>query len=296
MASPNRSSAPFGVASSGQSDLSGPVKTNQTITFAPLADKTFGDPDFVVAATSSSALTVTFSPSGNCTMSGTSVHLTSPGTCTITATQAGDANYNVAPNVARSFNIASIAALTLTLSPVTVTGGTNAIGTVTLAAPAPAGGVIVNLASNTPGAATVPATVSIMKGKTTKTFTVTTFAVATVTPVNISASYGGTTTSLPLAVNPAALSALTLSPLNVRGGASSAAKVTLNGPAPAGGLLVTLSSSKPAVAAIPSVTVPAGSTSATVPITTFPVTATTTVNITATAGGVSKSSTLTVKK
>jgi uncharacterized repeat protein (TIGR03803 family) len=363
------SSGPPGTLFRLNLDLNGPVKTNQTITFAGLADKTISDADFAVSATASSSLAVTFAPSGACTMSGAVVHLTGAGSCTVTASQAGNASYNPAPSVPRSFTVAKLTATlalsnliqpfdgspkvvtvttspagltvvsityngstiaptasgsyavvasltndtyqatnatgtlvisnpaaTLTLSPSSVAGGTTSTATVTLASPAPNGGAVVSLASSAPGAATVPATVLIMKGKTTKTFTVTTFAVATVTPVNISASYAGTTATSPLTVNPAALSALTLNPLGVRGGASSTAKVTLNGPAPAGGLLVTLTSSKPSVAASTSVTVPAGSSSATVPITTFAVTANTTVNITATGGGVSKSSTLTVKK
>ena len=354
-------------------DLSGVVKKNQTITFGSLAGKTIGDADFVVGATSSSSLKVTFAPSGDCTMSGAVVHLTGTGTCTITASQAGDAYYNPAPSVPRSFTIAKLtatltlsnlsqqfdgtpksatvtttppglsgvsvtydgsstaptspgsyavvasltndtyqatnatgtlvisnpaAAVTLSLSPASVTGGTNSTGTVTLISPAPAGGAIVTLVSNTPGAATVPASVLIGKGKTTKTFTVTTFAVATATAVNISASYGGTTKTTTLTVNPvaAAVSALTMNPKSVRGGVSSTATVTLAGPAPAGGLLVTLTSSNPGVAASTNVTVPAGSMSATVPITTFAVPANTTVNVTATGGGVSRSATLTVRK
>jgi CSLREA domain-containing protein len=83
-------------------------KSNQTITFNPnpLPNKTFGDPDFTVTATASSGLTVTFTPTGNCTMSGNMVHLTGAGSCTITASQAGNANFNSAPDVARPFSIA----------------------------------------------------------------------------------------------------------------------------------------------------------------------------------------------
>lgn len=81
---------------------------NQTITFEPnpLPNKTFGDPDSTVDATASSGLPVTFTPSGNCTISGNTVHLTGAGSCTITASQAGNANFNPAPNVVRSFSIA----------------------------------------------------------------------------------------------------------------------------------------------------------------------------------------------
>src|SRR5439155_4813075 len=59
-------------------------KANQTISFGTLPDKTYGDPDFTVSATASSGLTVSFGASGQCTVSGTTVHLTGPGSCTIT--------------------------------------------------------------------------------------------------------------------------------------------------------------------------------------------------------------------
>ncbi len=212
-------------------------KTDQTISFAPLANKTFGDADFVVSATATSNLTVTFVASGTCTISGASVHLTAAGNCTITASQAGNSDYNAAPNVSRSFVIAT-PAVTLTLSPASVTGGASATATVTLTSPAPNGGAVVNLSSSAPGVAEVPATVSIMKGKTTKTFTVTTSAVASTTDVNISASYGGTTATTLLTVTAApaaAVSTLTLNPRAVKGGTSSTATVTLTGAAPAGG-------------------------------------------------------------
>src|SRR5206468_8473715 len=77
------------------------AKANQTISFAPLPNKTFGDPDFPVNATASSGLTVTFAAAGQCTVSGNTVHLTAAGSCTITASQVGNANYNAAPDVPR---------------------------------------------------------------------------------------------------------------------------------------------------------------------------------------------------
>jgi uncharacterized repeat protein (TIGR01451 family) len=91
------------------------AKANQTITFAALSDKTYGDADFLVSATASSGLTVSFAASGNCTVTGTTVHLTGAGSCMITASQSGDSNYNAASDVARSFNIAKGSA-TVTLS------------------------------------------------------------------------------------------------------------------------------------------------------------------------------------
>ena len=80
-------------------------KADQTITFAALGDKTYGDADFGVSATASSSLAVTFAASGQCTVAVATVHLTGAGSCTITASQAGNANYNAAPDVPRAFTI-----------------------------------------------------------------------------------------------------------------------------------------------------------------------------------------------
>jgi hypothetical protein len=71
-----------------------------------------------------------------------------------------------------------------------------------------------------PAAASVPASVSIMKAKTTKTFTVTTANVASATTVTISATYNGTTAMAQLTVNPpppAVLSGLAVNPKGVVG-------------------------------------------------------------------------------
>jgi hypothetical protein len=81
------------------------AKVNQTITFDPLADKKSSDAPFTLTASASSALTVTFTAAGPCTVQSNIVTLTGAGTCTITARQAGNANYNAAPDVPRSFAI-----------------------------------------------------------------------------------------------------------------------------------------------------------------------------------------------
>jgi hypothetical protein len=81
------------------------AKADQAITFNPLADKTTSDAPFTVSATASSGLPVSFSASGNCTISGNTVTITATGSCTITASQSGNSNFNAAPNVSRTFNI-----------------------------------------------------------------------------------------------------------------------------------------------------------------------------------------------
>src|SRR5262249_28762394 len=87
-------------------------KQPQTITFLPLPNTVYGMPDFEVAATDTSHLGITFTAAGQCTLSpgssaySTLVHLTGAGTCTITASQPGDANWQAAQPVTQSFSIA----------------------------------------------------------------------------------------------------------------------------------------------------------------------------------------------
>jgi hypothetical protein len=82
------------------------VQEDQTITFAELGGKMFGDADFTVVATASSKLPVSFTASGKCTISDASVHLTGTGDCTITAHQSGNTSYRPAAEVSRTFSIA----------------------------------------------------------------------------------------------------------------------------------------------------------------------------------------------
>jgi hypothetical protein len=82
------------------------ARSPQSITFAPLADKTYGDPDFTVYASASSGSDVRFAARGNCTLSGTTVHLTGAGSCTVTASEPGSVNYEPAPDVSQTFAIA----------------------------------------------------------------------------------------------------------------------------------------------------------------------------------------------
>jgi hypothetical protein len=83
------------------------AKINQTIAFGALANKTFGDADFSVSASASSGLPVSFAASGSCSVSGAMVHLTGPGSCTLTALQVGDSTHNAAAAVSQTFSIAS---------------------------------------------------------------------------------------------------------------------------------------------------------------------------------------------
>jgi len=88
---------------------------------------------------------------------------------------------------------------------------------------------------------------------------------------------------------------LTLSPALVPGCKNVTGTVTLNVPAPTGGVVITLTCTNPAAAVPAGVTVPKGKTSATFPITTQPVIATKTGRVTAAYNNVSQSATLKVR-
>ena len=90
------------------------------------------------------------------------------------------------------------------------------------------------------------------------------------------------------------LSSVGLNPTSVTGGSSSTGTVTLDGPAPSYGAVVSLSSSASAAMVPPSVTVASGATSATFTVSTSAVTASTPVTVTATYGGAMKTASLTV--
>lgn len=77
----------------------------QTITFSQLADKTYGDSNFSISATTSSTLSASFTSatSSVCTVTGSTVQILTAGTCTLNANQVGDTAYSAATQVQQSF-------------------------------------------------------------------------------------------------------------------------------------------------------------------------------------------------
>ena len=96
--------------------------------------------------------------------------------------------------------------------------------------------------------------------------------------------------SLPLG----SLSTVSVNPVSVNGGTAATGTVTLGSPAPAGGVVVALTSSSAAAVVPASVTVAAGARTATFAVSTTSVVASTPAVITASSLGVSKTTTLTV--
>ena len=206
------------------------------------------------------ATTATFPITTNTVANSTSVTLTG--------------SFNGTRTAVLSVSVAGVSALSL--SPTSVVSGATATGTVTLPTAAPSGGAEVALSSADTAVASVSASVTVPAGATSATFTVSTSGVATSSTVIISASYSGTTRTANLTVTPASLSSVSISPATVVGGASSTGTITLNGNAPTGGAVVSLSETNAAATVPASVTVAAGQKTATFEITTVPVTSTTT--------------------
>ncbi len=89
-----------------------PPPSAQTITFTSSApsNAVYLGPSYNVSATASSGLPVTFTVSGTCTVSGSTVAMTGgAGTCTVYANQSGSSAYQPAPQVQQTFSIGKAA-------------------------------------------------------------------------------------------------------------------------------------------------------------------------------------------
>jgi hypothetical protein len=101
----------FGQASSSQTIVVN--ARNQTISFAELANRTYGQPGFFLQATSTSGLPVSFTvgaggePPACAISSGNFVNLLSAGSCEIIATQLGNQEFLAATPVKHAFNISA---------------------------------------------------------------------------------------------------------------------------------------------------------------------------------------------
>jgi hypothetical protein len=127
----------------------------------------------------------------------------------------------------------------------------------TIPAPAPAGGVAVTMTSDAPAIASVPATpVTIPQGSTTADFTVT--GVATGTTLLRANATGYTEGTLSIDVQVRSISVPTT--LNVPFGQTASLPINIGAPAPAGGVVITVTSDNPTAVGIqtPTVTIPAG--------------------------------------
>lgn len=211
----------------------------------------------------------------------------------ITASTDGGAiskNLTIKPPVVKS--------VTFSLTQIVGGGTATSTGKVTLTSPAPTGGVSVTLASGSSLITLSTGSVSVAAGGTTATFTASApTPVSTNTPVTVSATLNGATKNGTITVIPPKLSAASVSPTSVVGSSTTKVvfKVTVNAPAPTGGLTVNLASNNSAVASVPAtVTIAAGLKTASVTVTHTTVASNTSVILSASLNGITKNATLTV--
>jgi hypothetical protein len=190
------------------------------------------------------------------------------------------------------------------MQPPSIFGGDSGSGVVSLATGhvAPAGGALVSLSNDNPNLVSMPSSVSIPAGQTSASFPYDTNTIGITTPVNVSGSYGGVTKTAVLTVAAPSqnipISSVTLSPSTVVGGSNIGVRITVNlaSGSPLEGARINLSSSNPAVVAVPRVirTNFEGQTSAFADVAATTVSAPTEVTITAVYGSSTQSAILTV--
>jgi hypothetical protein len=165
--------------------------------------------------------------------------------------------------------------------------GEDEFGDVQLTAAAPSGGAVVRLTSSNASVVPVPASVTVPAGKAVllSSFPFQIGQVTAPTVVNVTATLGSSSVTVPMNIRPPSLKTLTLTPSTTSGGVSAGAILMLNGQAPPAGAVVNLSSSSPAARPPATVSVAAGSPSASFSIPTVDVATRTTATITASWSG-----------
>ena len=155
------------------------------------------------------------------------------------------------------------------------------------------GGVDITL-TEASGSFTFPSVVHIAEGQNSTGVEVHAANVTVRKSVLLHASDGHSQLAVPLTVSPVDVALLSLSAVSVTGGASATGTITLGAPAPGSGAELRITSNQSGVNVPAVVYVPAGATSASFVIGSTPVQQKVNVMITATAGALAKSRTLTV--
>jgi hypothetical protein len=169
---------------------------------------------------------------------------------------------------------------------VAVVGGASTSATITLLGKAPVGGTTISLDSGAVGVAQVQSSLTIPEGQSSGSFPITTNPVSTDTNVSIAATLGSqyVPRTLAVVVQLHRIASLTMTPNPVTSGSGTTGRVAITRPAPAGGLVIQLTDNASIVSTPPSVTIPAGATVTTFPITTTAVNSQFTVNVQAKVG------------
>lgn len=188
--------------------------------------------------------------------------------------------------------VASTQVTSLVCAPSSLGTGSSVTCTMTLSKAAPAGGVAVSLSSNNP-ALSVPASVTVPAGLLSVSFPANAGSVTTDQAAVVTASLGSSSQTANLSlVSSVIVSALGCAPASLGTGATTACTVTLSKAAPAGGVVVSLSISNPALNIPASVTVPAGASTANFTTIAGSITTDQTAVVTASLGGSSQTANL----
>ncbi len=214
------------------------------------------------------------------------VDVPTPVTVTATINSVSAAiQFTVLPSSLKSFS----------MTPGSISGGAQVLGSVMLNGQAPPSGAVVNLSSNSQ-AVSPPASVIVAPGEFSVSFPVQTNAVATNTIATVTANWNGVSTQSQVKLTPQQTPAsLTLNPTSTVGtSGGSFATVRMTAPASTDQILQ-ITTSHPSIVRIDNgVFIPAGSTTGGFSISTTPVATQTLVTISVSGGGVTKSATLTV--
>jgi hypothetical protein len=181
---------------------------------------------------------------------------------------------NLAPGGGNSaptnFPVVANSPSSIAIFPRSITGGQPANGAVYLVGPAKTNGQIIAL-SKTGNPISVPNTVTAPAGKFSATFTVNSLPTANDTVCTVRATANGVTVSNTVTVLAPKPISVTLDPSSINSGQSTSGSFTLNGPAPASGISVTIASGVPGLVQVPAtVFVPPGATGGTFLVTTKP--------------------------
>jgi len=204
-------------------------------------------------------------------------------------------NANTAWSATGTFTVSSATPVPVSIAPEgnpqsTKYSGATGMVAVQLTAGVPSTGATINMSSSNPSVVAVPATIAMPGNQAWGQFPITVGQVSVPTLVTLTASLNGVSASNQLSVLPPTLDAqpFQANPTLATGGAAMTGWVDLAGGGLAGpsGAVVSLSTSSPAAVVPASVTIPAGVSGTTFPITTSPVTASTIVTISANYNGV----------
>jgi len=239
----SQNSANPGDTVNGTVSLSSPADSNGAVVQISADSNIVSVPSTVVVPSGSTGATFPIQVGATVVTTATTVH--------ITATRG--------PNAIQRTLLVNPSTFVLSLSQNSVLGGNAVTGTITLGNPAPNGGLAVGIGFNPNGIASISAPVVVPAGASAVNFTINTVPQTSNAQVTITATAGSLSSQQTLTVRAPSLASISFTPSTVIGLHTTVCRITLDGPAAAGGTIVTLAGSNPLAATLPpSVTILAG--------------------------------------